>query len=386
MPLLVLGFAALAVGIGAGLARLAWPMPSLAAGAAAWHGPLMICGFFGVVISLERAVAIASAVVPSAAGTAAATAAASGTAVGRGWAYAAPAAAALGTVALVHGAGAAAPWLYLAASVGLLAASLHVLARQRMAFNLVITLGAASWCVGTALWATGSPVPDVVGWWLAFLVLTIAGERLELSRFMPPSAAAQRLFGVIVVALLAALGVLAATQAAAAGQAFGLALAALAAWLLANDIARRTVRQSGLTRYIAVCLLTGYGWLAVGGLVIAWAGLASGGPAYDAALHALLLGFVFAMVFGHAPIIFPAVLRVRLPYHAAFYAPLVLLHASVALRLAGDALQALGQAFGREGGAAFGLVRGGALLSALALLAFVATMAQAAWRGRRAAS
>ncbi|MBL8325374.1 MAG: hypothetical protein JNJ89_10505 [Rubrivivax sp.] len=380
LPLLVLGFAALAVGTAAGLARLAWPMPPLAAGAAAWHGPLMVCGFFGVVISLERAVAIASAVLPSAAGAAAGVA--RGAMVGRRWAYAAPVAAALGTVALMHGADAAAPWLYLAASAGLLAASLHVLARQRTAFNLVITLGAAGWSVGTGLWATGTPVPDLVGWWLAFLVLTIAGERLELSRFMPPSAAARRLFGAIVAALLAALVTLAATRAAAAGQAFGLALAALAAWLLANDIARRTVRQRGLTRYIAACLLTGYGWLAAGGLVIGGAGLGAGGPAYDAALHALLLGFVFAMVFGHAPIIFPAVLRVRLPYHAAFYTPLALLHASVALRLAGDALLALG----REGGAASGLVRWGALLSALALLAFVATMAQAAWRGRRAAS
>ena len=47
--------------------------------------------------------------------------------------------------------------------------------------------------------------------------------------------------------------------------------------------------------------------------------------------------FVFAMVFGHAPIIFPAVLRVTVPYHPVFYAPLVLLQASLALRVAGDA-------------------------------------------------
>jgi hypothetical protein len=377
LPLLVLGFAALAVGTGAGLARLAWPMPGLAAGAAAWHGPLMICGFFGVVISLERAVAIASAVAAPGGG---AIARGFGLTVRRGWAYAAPITAALGTAALLHGASAAAPWLYLGAALGLLAASLHVLARQRTAFNLVITLGAACWGIGTALWAMGWPLPRVIGWWLAFLVLTIAGERLELARFMPPSAAARRLFGGLVAVLLAALGVHAATEAPAAEQALGFGLAALAAWLLVNDIARRTARQTGLTRYIAVCLLSGYGWLAVGGAVIAAAGLGTGGPAYDAALHALLLGFVFAMVFGHAPIIFPAVLRVRLPYHAAFYAPLLLLHTSVALRLIGDALQAAGV----EGGTA--LLRWGALLSALALAVFVATMAQAAWRGRRSAS
>lgn len=353
VPLLVLGFAALVVGTGAGLARLAWPMPALAAGAAAWHGPLMVCGFFGLVISLERAVAI-----------------------GRPWAYGAPLLAALGTIAALRG-GAAAPWLYAGAAAVLLAASLHVLARQREAFNAVIALGAACWAAGTGLWAAGAPVHTIVGAWLGFLVLTIAGERLELSRFLPPSPRARRLFGAIVVTLLVAL--LAWPRSALAAQAFGAALLALAAWLAIHDIARRTVRQTGLTRYVAVCLLSGYGWLGVGGAVIAVAGLAPGGPAYDAALHALLLGFVVAMVFGHAPIIFPAVLRVKLPYHPAFYGPLLMLHTSLVLRLAGDALRAAA-----DGPGAHALVRWGALVSALALAAFVLVMASAAWRGRRA--
>jgi hypothetical protein len=54
----LLGFVALIVGTGAGLARLAWPMPSAMTQAADWLAPLMVCGFFGVVISLERAVAV----------------------------------------------------------------------------------------------------------------------------------------------------------------------------------------------------------------------------------------------------------------------------------------------------------------------------------------
>ena len=36
----------------------------------------------------------------------------------------------------------------------------------------------------------------------------------------------------------------------------------------------------------------------------------------------LLLGFVFSMVFGHAPIVLPAVARLRLPYHPVLYLPL----------------------------------------------------------------
>ena len=117
-------------------------------------------------------------------------------------------------------------------------------------------------------------------------------------------------------------------------QVFAAGLLALSAWLLKQDIARRTVRGRGLTRFIAVCLLSGYVWLAVGaGVILAAGGLSPGTPSYDAAVHALALGFVFSMMFGHAPIIFPAVLRVTMPYHPSFYAPLVLLHVSLVVRL-----------------------------------------------------
>jgi hypothetical protein len=77
------------------------------------------------------------------------------------------------------------------------------------------------------------------------------------------------------------------------------------------------------------------------------------------------------MVFGHAPIVFPAVLRVALPYHPVFYAPLVLLHSSLALRLLGDA------------SGSFSLAHWGALGSALALAAFIVVMAGAVLRSRR---
>ena len=87
----------------------------------------------------------------------------------------------------------------------LLAASLHVLWRQREGFMLTIALAAGCWTVGTALWAAGGAVHEVVGWWIGFLVLTIAGERLELSRFMPPSRSATQLFAAIVAAVLLAL-------------------------------------------------------------------------------------------------------------------------------------------------------------------------------------
>ena len=137
-----------------------------------------------------------------------------------------------------------------------------------------------------------------------------------------------------------------------------------------QDVARRTVKASGLTRFIAICLLSGYVWLGVSGMSMLLAGgPGTGGMAYDAALHAMFLGFVFSMVFGHAPIIFPAVLRVTVPYSPYFYAPLALLHVSLFIRLAGDWMAS--PQWRAWGGA----------LNGLALLAFVLGTAGAVIRG-----
>jgi hypothetical protein len=345
-PLLVLGFVGLVAGVGAGLARLGYPMPTFAAQASAWHGALMIGAFFGVVIALERAVAI-----------------------GRPWAYAAPFAGGAGGVAIIAGSVLPGAWLLFAASAVLLAASLDVVRRQRAPFTITLAIGALCWAVGNARFALGALVHGVVTWWLAFLILTIAGERLELSRFVQTPAHARRAFVALVAIML---GALVAGTGAVATRVFGVALVALAAWLFRHDVARRTVRKPGLTRFIAVCLLGGYAWLALGGATLAVAGLDPALRSYDAIVHALALGFVFSMVFGHAPIIRPAVLRVSIPHTRWFYVPLVLLHGSLALRVAGDA------------STRFEWIRVGGLLNALALAAVVVANATIVVRARTA--
>ncbi len=163
VPLLLLAFASLFLGMGAGLARLGWSLP--AADLAALHGPLMAPGFFGTVTSLERAVALR-----------------------QRWAYAAPLLSGLATLASIVAAPVAvAPALAIAGSAVMLAASAVVYRRQRELFTFTLGLGAASWTIGNLPWLGGQPAYAVVPWWIAFLVLTIAGERLELSRFLPPS-------------------------------------------------------------------------------------------------------------------------------------------------------------------------------------------------------
>src|SRR6266508_596233 len=169
-----------------------------------------------------------------------------------------------------------------------------------------------------------------------FVVLTIAGERLELAH-VGRTNLAQSWF------VAAAAGVLAGAVASLlwprpGHHVWGLALLGLVGWLAVFDVARRTIRGRGLPRYVAAGLLAGYGWLALAGLLWAGAGATTDGPRYDATLHAVFLGFTMSMIFVHAPVILPAVLRRPLPYRPVLYAPLGLLHLSLAARLGlGDA-------------------------------------------------
>jgi hypothetical protein len=349
LPLLAAGFIALGLGVGAGLARMGWTFPLSDSRLTAWHGPLMIAGFFGTVISLERAVALA-----------------------HPWAYLAPFAAALGALALAAAMPLAAMFLFVGAGLVLLAASVAIYLRQRALFTLVLVLGAACWTVGNLQWLAGSAISAAVPWWIGFLVLTIAGERLELSRLLPPSPFARTAFAVIVAAILCALVVsLFFPRTGSELQAAG--LLALALWLARQDIARRTVRERGLTRFIAVCLLSGYAWLGAGAIVLLADGMLPLSGARDAGLHAVLLGFVFSMVFGHAPIIFPAVTRAAMPYHWSFYIPLVLLQASLGVRIAGDLSEVADWR------------RFGGMANAAALLLFVLGTIAAVVRGKLAA-
>lgn len=333
LPLLFFGMLSLLGGVMAGLGRLGWDVPAPAMQAAGVHGPLMIAAFFGTVISLERAVA-----------------------AGRNWAYLAPLAAGASGIALLAGAPLlAGQILGSLAALGLIAASAVALRRQVAAFTVVLTLAAGCWLVGNLVWLAAGNVSAAVAWWLLFLVLTIAGERLELTRFLPTPPLAQKLFigivGVLLVSALAAVDLL-----------FSAGLLALAIWLLRYDIARRNIATEGLTRFIAACLLSGYAWLLAAGLLGLAGAFVPGHAWRDAALHAIGLGFVFSMVFGHAPIIFPAVTRIKIPYHPALYLPLALLHLTLALRVFGSLADN------------FDLRHNAALLNGLVLIVFIATI------------
>ena len=252
----------------------------------------MVSAFFGTVIALERAAAL-----------------------DRLWVYAAPLAAGVGGIALLAGfASAGFAALVLAAAV-FVAASIVVVHRQPSLETAALLCGAIAWLAGNAALLHGTPA---VPWWIAFFALTIAAERLELSRYLKRAAWTRHVFAFLALLLLVS---------PLAPQLLGIVLVLMAVWLLAFDLARITVRQSGLPRYVAACLLAGYFWLGLAGVLVFLS------VAYDAALHAFFVGFVFSMVFGHAPVILPAVLRVRFRYRPILYLPLALLHASLAVRV-----------------------------------------------------
>jgi hypothetical protein len=309
--LLAAGAASLLVGMWLGLARLglAVPLRNLAPGD---HGPLMVSGFLGTVISLERAVALRAR-----------------------WGYLAPVLAGLGGLVTLLTDSVAGPLLSLLASGVVVAILAQVVRLDRSLHHWLLSVAGGAWLAGNLRLLLGAPVFDVVPWWWMFLTLTIAAERLELNRLLRPTAGARAAF-VAAVATLGA-GALASLVDRAVGfRLLGLGSLGIAVWLLQFDIARRTIRQSGMVRFIATSLLSGYLWLAVGGALAAWWGHPVAGPLYDAMLHAVLVGFVFSMIFGHALVIVPAVLGVAVPYRSRFYLHLGLLHLSLVLRVVGD--------------------------------------------------
>ena len=112
---------------------------------------------------------------------------------------------------------------------------------------------------------------------------------------------------------------------------------AIALWLLRWDIAWRTIRIAGLSRFMAISLISGYCWLFLAGLLwVIYARDFIAGPHYDAMLHCIFLGFIFVMIFAHAPIILPSVTDFSFPFQKTFYVHLILLHVSLLLRIYGD--------------------------------------------------
>ena len=313
-PAMLLGMISLGLGLWAGLARLGWGVFVPSGSFLEAHGALMVNGVLATLIGLERAVALE-----------------------RPALFGAPILTGAGAIGLALGV----PYLLatsllVVGSVVLLAMFLLILSRQPALHTLTQVVGATCLLAGNLLGLSGFDIPYLIPWWGSFVVLLIASERLELSRVFRISASRRTLFGAILALDLLACGV-SLRWFALGGALLGASWVLMAGWLLAHDVAWRNAMRSGLPRFSALGLLTGYVWLGFGGvLLVLSGGIVAQGLLYDAQLHAVFLGFVLSMVFAHAPIILPAVLGRPLRFSWVLYLPLVILHVSLALRVGAD--------------------------------------------------
>ncbi len=324
-------------GLWGGLARLGYSLPADTSSADD-HGILMSLGFLGTLIAVERAVALRAR-----------------------WAWLAPAASAVGSVALVLGAPAVVGKALLLLGGVVLTGAYGALHRvQRSTHNTLMGIAALGWVAAAALWLAHRDIALLVPLLAGFLVITIVAERLELSRLLQISQRARRVL-VSIIAVFVVGATVSTFNDGLGVRVAGGACVGLAGWLLTCDLARRTIRQQGVTRFMAAGLLAGYAWLAVGGALWLGYGFHVDDAVYDAQLHAIFLGFVMSMVFAHAPVIAPSVLRRPFQYRPLLYVPLMLLHLSLIVRLVG------GDALSSDGA-----WRVGGVTNVVALLAFVA--------------
>lgn len=157
--LVALGGCCLLAGLNAALVRLNVWAPVVSDRAADVHGLVMVYGFLGTLISLERAQSL-----------------------GRSWGYLAPALYAVGALTLLT----PAPTLLghlLLVEAGVLFVAVYVALWRRAPRPLVaVQVLSSVLALGGAVVAIGGGVASALPWLIGFLVLTIAAERADLAQ------------------------------------------------------------------------------------------------------------------------------------------------------------------------------------------------------------
>ena len=278
------------------------------------HGSLMVNGFLASLIFLERAVTFKNKLI-----------------------LLLPIANALGVLLQLLGTRYA-EYLTLGANAGFLLMCIYFIYRYKELYYYVFFAGAFCLMAGNIMLFKTSMYPAAIVWWMEFLLFTIVAERLELTRFLPLNNLKK---GLLIAALIAVFLSALLPFHESGNIAFAIALTATAIWLLKYDMAFKSVKARGQHRYSGLLLITGYAWLIITGvLFVTWNELQFG---YDAVLHSFFIGFVFSMIFSHAPIILPAVLGKGVKiYRPVLYWWFALLQLSLLVRIAADVFEIIG--------------------------------------------
>lgn len=314
VALIALAGVSLLAGLNAGLLRLGVWAPVASDRIADLHGPVMVLGFMGTLISLERAQALRNPL-----------------------AYLAPGLLGVGSLALLSGAPVAlGKLLLLDGTVAFVVLALALWRRAPLGLVAAQALAATFAALAAALWLVAE-IPSVIPLLAAFLIITIASERAELAQLTMGRRAVPTLLSL--GSLIGASSALALVVPAVGSRVLGVGCLLTAAWLLRDDVGRRMVRTSGLRRFNAAALLGGNVWLAVAGAVWLIVGQPTSTGTYDAVVHGVFLGFGMSMIMAHAPIIFPAVIGRPLPYRPVMWIPLGLLNLGMLVRVVGGLSQ-----------------------------------------------
>ncbi len=305
--LLIFAFLNLIIGMLSGLGRLGWniPLPE----AYAHHGAIMVGGFLGTLIALEKIIPLKRTIY-----------------------FVGPLMSASSIVVFIVGQLHVAVGLQLAASVVFILVYASYLGKQYNLYLTLATVGAFCWLVGTGLLFWKQFYPMVFPWYMGFLLFTIVSERLELSKFLPVTPANRYVLigflGLFMVGLLVPFHGIGKYLA-------GLSMILISLWLMRFDVIRIAMRKEGLVRFTASVLLCGYLALLFEGLFLITLGDAP--FAYDMIVHTFFIGFTFSMIFAHGPIILPGVLGLSVkPYHPLLYVPVFILLSSLVMRLLAD--------------------------------------------------
>ena len=308
-----------------GWLRIGWALP--VDNAVAQHGALMVGSFLGTLIFLERAATFK-----------------------QKWVLLLPLVNGLSIVFFLIGNPSVAQLCLIAGSAGFWAMCAYFIQKYGELYYYVFFAGAFCLLTGNVILYKTHFYPNAVNWWIGFLLLTIVAERLELSRFL---ALSKHQKGWLIGSLVATMAFLFVPFHWYGNILFAAAIACVAVWLLKNDMAWHSIKIKGQHRYSASLLITGYVWL-----LITAAMLVVGNKyafSYDAALHSFFIGFVFSMIFSHAPIILPAVMKLPVKlFRPSLYVWFFLLQASLLVRISGDIVTNV--ALRRAGGIMNGIV------------------------------
>lgn len=309
LPIVVLAMMCLLSGLWSGLNRIGWNIPLLPI--AAHHGIIMVGGFLGTLISLEKIIPLKKRIL-----------------------YGIPFINALGVVLFFIAQPLAAIAMFICASIALTIVFILYFRSHTSLIYVLMLCGSVCWTIGNVLLITRSLYPLAFPWWSAFALFIIAAERLELMRFLPVSKWNKVIFIGLLVSYV--VGILLSFHGTGI-IVCSVSLAGCALWLLRYDLIGINITRTHLHRFTAIALLTGYIALLMCGVFLFV--ISDQSFSYDAVVHSFFIGFVFSMIFAHGPMILPGVMGISTtPYHKILYLWLLLLHGSWMMRVFGDVL------------------------------------------------